>query len=368
MPGPALVTDIEVIDEFPTRYDVAARRQYRWARGDWQLLPWIVGWGTKSEGARRRRSIPLVGRWKMIDNLRRSLSSPVAFLAFIAGWMLPLPDGLRWSVFVLAAIAMPALIPLLTAIVPRRLGLGKRMHLASVGADLRLAASQILLLLAFLPHQAWVMAEAILRTLFRLLLSRRNLLEWVTASQAKVSPRLDVIGFYRQMAGGICLTVAAAALVAWGHPSAWPIALPFVALWLLSPAIAQWISRPTSDTATAKTSVADTRALRLIARRTWHFFETFVTAEDHDLPPDNFQEDPKPVIARRTSPTNIGLYLLSVIVAEDFGWIGMVEAVERLEATLAAMNQMERHRGHFYNWYGTADLRPLEPRIHLLGR
>jgi cyclic beta-1,2-glucan synthetase len=357
----ALVTDIEVIDEFPTRYDVAARRQYRWARGDWQLLPWIAGWGTKSEGARRRRSIPLVGRWKMIDNLRRSLSPPAAFLAFVAGWTLPLPDGLRWSVFVLAAIGVPALIPLLTAIVPRRLGLAKRMHLASVGADLQLAASQILLLVAFLPHQAWVMAEAILRTLFRLLLSRRDLLEWVTASQAKVSPRLDVTGFYRQMTGGVCLSVAAAAFIAWWRPGDWPVAAPLIVLWLMAPAIAQWISRPTSVTTARTASASDTRALRLIARRTWHFFETFVTAEDHHLPPDNFQEDPKPIVARRTSPTNIGLYLLSVIAAEDFGWIGMVEAVERLEATLAAMNQMERHRGHFYNWYGTADLRPLEP-------
>ncbi len=358
----ALVTDIEVIDEFPTRYDVASRRQYRWARGDWQLLPWIVGWGTSTEAARRRRSIPLVGRWKMIDNLRRSLSAPAAFLAFIAGWMLPLPDDLRWSLFVLVVIAVPALIPLLTAIVPRRLGLAKRMHLASVTADVRLSASQTLLLVAFLPHQAWVMAQAILRTLFRLLLSRRNLLEWVTASQAKVSPRLDVIGFYRQMAGGLFLTLAAVGVIAWARPAAWPVVLPFIALWLLSPAIAQWISRPTSVASGRAASPADARALRLIARRTWHFFETFVTAEDHDLPPDNFQEDPKPIVARRTSPTNIGLYLLSIIAAEDFGWIGMAEAVERLEATLAAMNQLERHRGHFYNWYGTADLHPLEPQ------
>ena len=358
----ALVSDIEVIDEFPTRYDVAARRQYRWARGDWQLLPWIIGWGTASKEAQGRRSIPLVGRWKMVDNLRRSLSPPAAFLAFIAGWMMPFPDALRWSAFVLVAIAVPALIPLLTAILPRRLGLAMRMHLASVGADLQLAASQILLLVAFLPHQAWVMAEAILRTLFRLMISRRNLLEWVTASQAKVSPRLDVIGFYRQMAGGLGLTLAAAAVIAWWRPGGWPIAIPFILLWLLAPAIAQWISRPTSVTTARPTSPAHAHALRLIARRTWHFFETFVTAEDHDLPPDNFQEDPNPVVARRTSPTNIGLYLLSVIAAEDFGWIGMATAVERLEATLVAMNQMERHRGHFYNWYGTADLRPLEPQ------
>ena len=115
-------------------------------------------------------------------------------------------------------------------------------------------------------------------------------------------------------------------------------------------------------------SEADARALRLIARRTWRFFETFVTAADHMLPPDNFQEDPAPVLAHRTSPTNLGLYLLSVVSARDFGWIGTGEAVERLEATLATMGGLARFRGHFYNWYDTRDLRPLDPQIRLLGR
>ncbi|MBW4024022.1 MAG: glycosyl transferase [Proteobacteria bacterium] len=357
-----LVSDIEVVDEFPTRYDVAAARQYRWARGDWQLLPWILGRGASPDSSDRRRSIPLVGRWKMIDNLRRSISPPAAFLALTAGWMLPLTDALRWDAFVLTTMSVPSLIPLLMAIVPRRLGLAKGMHVASVYADMQLAASQILLLVSFLPDQAWMMSDAILRTLYRLLASRRNLLEWVTASQAKGCARRDLTGFYRHMAGGICLTLVVGALAAWWRPSSWPIAAPFIGLWLLAPAIAHWISRPSAVGATPRVSAADARALRLIARRTWHFFETFVTLENHNLPPDNFQEDPKPVVARRTSPTNIGLYLLSVVAAEDFGWIGKLEVVERLEATLVSMNQMERHRGHFYNWYGTSDLRPLEPR------
>jgi cyclic beta-1,2-glucan synthetase len=356
-----LASDIEVIDEFPTRYDVAVARQYRWARGDWQLLPWIFGWGSTSDADRQRRSIPLVGRWKMIDNLRRSLSAPAAFVAFVAGWTLPFADAARWSAFVLAAMAIPALLPFVTAILPRRLGLAKLMHLCAVGADLRLALSQIVLLVAFLPDQAWVMSEAIVRTLFRLLVSRRNLLEWVTAAQAKGSRRLDLIGFYRQMAGGVALAIAAAVLVAWCEPGCWPIAAPFAVLWLLSPAIACWVSRPLAASGMPPIPAADAQALRLIARRTWCFFETFVTAEDHMLPPDNFQEDPKPVVAHRTSPTNIGLYLLSVVAAADFGWIGMLETVERLEATLGSMHRLKRHLGHFYNWYDTHDLSPLEP-------
>ena len=357
-----LATDIEVIDEFPTRYDVAVARQYRWARGDWQLLPWIFGWGATSDADRRRRSVPLVGRWKMIDNLRRSLSAPAALLALTAGWILPSANAARWTLFILAAMAIPAVIPFLTAVLPRRLGLAKLMHLCAVGADLRLAVSQTVLLVAFLPHQACMMSEAILRTLYRLLVSRRKLLEWVTAGQAKISPPLDLGGFYRQMAGGVGLAVAEAVLVVWCNALAWPVAAPFIVLWLLAPAIAQWISQPSQVSGGPPVSEADAQALRLIARRTWGFFETFVTAEDNMLPPDNFQEDPEPVIAHRTSPTNMGLYLLSVAAAADFGWIGLQETVERLEATLGSMNRLERHLGHFYNWYGTLDLRPLEPR------
>jgi cyclic beta-1,2-glucan synthetase len=347
-----LVTDIELIDEFPSRYDVAISRQYRWARGDWQLLPWILG----------RRAMPLVGRWKMLDNLRRSLSAPAAFVALVAGWVLPFANVPRWTVSVLAAIALQALIPVVTGILPRRRGLARLMHLRAVAEDFQLALSQILLLVAFLPHQAWVMGQAIVLTLYRLLVTHRHLLEWVTASQAKIAPSLNLVGFTRNMAGGIVLTIGSAVLLACFPSAAWPIEAPFIALWLLSPAIAQRISQPSPLPGMRPATAADTVALRLIARRTWLFFETFVTAADNMLPPDNFQEDPKPVVAHRTSPTNIGLYLLSVAAAADFGWITVLEATERLEATFASMLRMERHLGHFYNWYGTADLNPLEPR------
>ena len=357
-----LASDIEVIDEFPARYDVAIARQHRWTRGDWQLLPWICGWGQTSNGDRRLRAIPLIGRWKMIDNLRRSLSAPASFLALVAGWTLPIVSAELWSAFILTTVAIPALLPFLTGVVPRRVGLSKRIHLRVVGADIKLALSQIVLLVTFLAHLAWVMSDAVLRTLFRLIVSRRNLLEWVTAAQTKVSPRLDLVGFCRQMAGGVALAVGSTALVAWVAPNSWAVAAPFLFLWLLSPAIARWTSLPTPASIFFPASATDRQALRMIARRTWLFFETFVTAEDHMLPPDNFQEDPAPVIAHRTSPTNLGLYLLSVVAARDFGWIGTLETVERLEATLQSMHGVERFRGHFYNWYGTLDLRPLDPK------
>jgi cyclic beta-1,2-glucan synthetase len=357
-----LVSDIEVVDEFPARYDVAVARQYRWVRGDWQLLPWIFGQGWSSDAVRRRQAIPLVGRWKMIDNLRRSISTPFSFLALVTGWIFPFVSADRWTAFIVVTIATPSLIPFFSALLPRRLGLSKRMHLWGIYTDLKLAVSQTILQVAFLAHQARVMSGAILLTLFRLTVSRRNLLEWVTAAQAKTSPPLDLPGFYKQMAGGVALAIVAAGLVVWVAPASWPIAAPFLLLWLLSPAIARWVSLPSSGSGRLAVLPADRRALRMIARRTWRFFETFVTAKDHMLPPDNFQEDPAPVIAHRTSPTNFGLYLLSVIAAGDFGWIGVIQATDRLEATLGSMKRLERFRGHFYNWYDTLDLRPLTPK------
>ena len=358
-----LVSDIEVVEEFPARYDVAAVRQHRWARGDWQLLPWIFGCGPRSSDDPGRRAIPLLGRWKMLDNLRRTLSAPAVFLALLAGWALPLPAAAIWSGFVVATFAIPPLLPVVVGIVPRRLGLSQRRHWHAVGADFTLALLQIALLVTFVAHQAWLMADAIARTLFRLFVRRRRLLEWVTTAESKASGRLDLRGTYRWMCGGVALAVGAPAILARMKPESWPIAAPFLILWVLSPAIARWASLPRGIVGTTPISDTDTRALRLTARRTWHFFETFVTAEDHWLPPDNFQEDPTPVIAHRTSPTNIGLYLLSVVAAHDFGWLGTHETVDRLEKTLATMNRLERFHGHFYNWYDTRDLRPLEPKF-----
>jgi cyclic beta-1,2-glucan synthetase len=355
-----LVSDIELIDEFPTRTSVALARQHRWVRGDWQLLPWIFGFGPVPQGSPRAGALPLVGRWKMIDNLRRSFSAPAAFLALAAGWMLPPAEAAMWTICVAGAIALPAAIPVLTAVLPRRPGLAVRVHLRAVGGDVLLAVSQTLLLIAFLPQYAWVMSDAIVRTLFRLGVSRRNLLEWATAAQEHARPTLDIAGSYQQMAGGIGLTLAALLACASGPVNRFYPALPFLALWFVAPAIARWISLPVA-TALPRVSADDAKSLRLVARRTWRFFETFVTAQENMLPPDNFQEDPVPVVAARTSPTNLGLYLLSVITARDFGWLGLHETVEKLEATLRTMARMERFRGHFYNWYDTRSLAPLPP-------
>jgi cyclic beta-1,2-glucan synthetase len=357
-----LVRNVEVVEEFPSRYDVASARQRRWARVDWQLLPWIFGRGPHTGDSPDRRAIPLTGRWHMLTHLGRTLPAPATFLALLAGWTLPLPATAMWSGFIVATVACPPLLPVVAGLVPRRLGLSQRRHWHAVGSDVALALLQIALLLTLVAHQAWLMTDAITRTLFGLFVSRRRRLAWMTAASLTGSGRLTLRGMYRWMSGGVVLAVFAAVVVARLAPHSWPIAAPFLILWALSPVVARRASLPRGFAGAKPISDSDARVLRLTARRTWRFFETFVTAEDHGLPPDNVQDDPTLVIAHRTSPTNIGLYLLSVIAAHDFGWLGTVDAVSRLESALAAMNSLERVRGHFYNWYDTRTLRPLEPK------
>ena len=356
-----LVTDIELFDEFPSHYLVSAARQHRWARGDWQLLPWILGRAHDATGGRHRTAIPGIARWKMVDNLRRTLSAPLMLATLVAAWTLPSVSAGVWTAFVLATVIIPEALPVLTGLRPRRQGISKRSHLRAVGEDIALAATHVALGLAFLAHQAWLMGDAIVRTLVRLYATRRHLLEWMTAAQAKGSHDFDLVGFYRHMAGSVAIAVPVAVLVLAVKPGAMWVAAPFLVLWLLAPLIAQRVSMPPPESAVEQLSAADVAVLRRTARRTWRFFETFVGPGDHGLPPDNFQDDPVPVVAHRTSPTNIGMYLLATVTARDFGWIGTLDMVERLEVTLATVAGLDRYRGHLYNWYDTRTLARLEP-------
>ena len=284
-----LVSDVEVFEDFPSRYDVAASRQHRWARGDWQLLPWIIGRGPVAGGS--GTSIPLLGRWKLADNLRRTLSAPASVLALVAGWvLLPATAALIWTGFVFLPFLLTAFLPLVTRVIPRRSGITTGSHFRAFRLDLRVALSQLGLQVALLADQAWLMCDAIIRTLSRLY-RRKQLLQWVTAAAASSDRELELGGFYRRMAGAVVLAACAAAIAAFADHETWMFAAPLLGAWMLSPAIAWWVSRAPRPDQIAL-SAAEAASLRLTARRTWHFFETFVTAEDHMLPPDNFQEDP----------------------------------------------------------------------------
>ncbi|GIK49843.1 MAG: glycosyl transferase [Alphaproteobacteria bacterium] len=347
----ALVSDVEFVEEFPARYDIAALRHHRWTRGDWQLLPWILG---------LTGGVSLIGRFKMLDNLRRSVSAPAAVAALLAGFALPAPASLAWTVFVLATLAVPPFVPVIAS-APHWRSNSLTHHVRSLGVDLKSASAQWLLSITLLAHQSWLMSDAVLRTLVRLA-TRRKLLEWTPAAQAAFGRRADLVSYYAAMAGALAVAAASAAIALLAPSAALAAPIALALLWGASPAIALWTSRPQREPRQSRLSASDAAQLRIVARKTWRFFETFVTGEHNALPPDNYQETPKPVTARRTSPTNIGLYLLSTVAAHHLGWIARAEAAERLEATLATLDTLERHRGHFYNWYDTETLRPLEPR------
>ena len=358
----ALASDIELFEEFPSHYEAAAARQHRWVRGDWQLLPWIFGRPRSTSGDRRPENIPVIGRWKMVDNLRRSLSAPTAFLVLIAACLLPAASPSIWARFILATIALPALLPFLLGINPPRRGISKRSHFRAMLSDLTLGLSQTVIAVTMLAYQAWLMCDAILRTLLRMFVTHSHLLEWTTAKQAKYAVDLKLAAMYKRMAASVLLALSTLVIVVYGPHHDWGAMLPFVVLWMAAPAVAWQISRPPRRRVGEPLTEPNARVLRLISRRTWHFFETFITSADHFLPPDNFQETPKPVVAHRTSPTNMGLYLLSTLAANDLGYLGTAEAVDRLEATLSTLSQLELVRGHFYNWYDTRTLRPLDPK------
>ncbi|MBF0859909.1 glycosyl transferase [Gluconobacter sp. LMG 31484] len=357
-----LVTDVEVIEEFPTDYLVSASRLHRWTRGDWQLLPWIFSWMGKLPTIGMRPN-PMTGiaRWKMLDNLRRSLSAPMAVAALFAGWMLGGHDAFVWTSCIVATVAIPAVLPLLIDALQHRQGETVDSYLALLGADLKRTVLTTGLCLVFLADQACLMGDAIVRTLGRVFVTRRHLLQWVTAAQAAEAPRESIVGYVRQMGGAILLGIIAFGLMPLMAPQVWLIMLPFACVWVLSPLMAWKASQYSVSARRLEATAEETTFLRMQARRTWRYFETFVTASDHFLPPDNFQEEPKGLLARRTSPTNMGLYLLSVVAAHDFGWIGMSEAVDRVRETLGTMARLPRFKGHFYNWYSTENLSVMMP-------
>ncbi len=349
-----LASDVQVIEEFPTRYDVDARRLHRWVRGDWQLLPWITGYLSAKGG------LSALNRWKMIDNLRRSLVAPVVLLALALGWALPLPAALIWTAVVLGLTAVPLLIGLPLAILPGRAGITSRSHLQALAGDTTTALARFGLSVALLADTAAQRLDAITRSLYRLT-TGRHLLEWLTASQSAGGGMPGPVRYYRLGLGGVVLGLGTSATLTALNPSVWPLSLTFAALWLATPALVWRLSQPDAARASAALTEAERLRLRQIARRTWRYFETFVTEDSQFLPPDNYQENPNPIVARRTSPTNIGLYLLSVTSAVEMGWIGQAEAVTRLEQTLATLQKIPRFRGHLYNWYDTSDLRVLAP-------
>jgi cyclic beta-1,2-glucan synthetase len=348
-----LVTDIELFEEFPSHSEVAAARSHRWMRGDWQLLPWIAG---------MRGRLPPLGRWKMLDNLRRSLIAPVSVALLISAFAVESARPLAWLLVVLAPGLWPALSTASIRLLRWPSTNSARTHLRRLAMDLREDLIRATVSLGLLAQNAWLAIDAIGRALFRLLLSKRYLLEWMTAAQLKAERRDALTSFVWPLKGASIVVVAAVAILMASNPPGFNAMIPLLLFWWLSPLMAQLLSQPLDVQREQEIPENTQQDLRGVARLTWSFFERFVTAEDNFLPPDNYQEDPAPVLAHRSSPTNFGLYLLSTLAARDFGWLGLTAMTQRLAATMQSLDRLERFDGHFLNWYDTCTLAPLLPR------
>jgi cellobiose phosphorylase len=370
-----LVTDIELYDDYPTRYLTYTRRKHRWIRGDWQILRWVGGRIDGPGGTPEDNQLSAVSRWKIFDNLRRSTVEIFQLLLLVAGWVVLPTSPVTWTLALLGAIAFPWLLSLtLSAIRPP----GDKSlfaYYAAIWRDVATSAQQFALTVITLPHQAWVSADAIVRTLARLFVTKRHLLEWQTASQTERATTSSPRDVWRKMLPAELVTGAIVVLVgvvAWQrgaspvapnipvHLPTLGAALPLILLWIAGPFVAHALSAPALRKALRLGADEREKAMRYAIYH-WRFFERFVGESTQWLAPDNFQEDPEPVVALRTSPTNIGLQLLGITSAYDLGLLTCGEMIDRLERVFQALERMRRHRGHFYNWYELEGLHVLQP-------
>ncbi|MEP6762823.1 MAG: glucoamylase family protein [Gemmatimonadaceae bacterium] len=370
-----LVTDIVVYDDYPARYLTATRRKHRWIRGDWQLLPWLSRKVPGPDGPEKNR-LSLLSQWKILDNMRRSVVE-VAQLAFLlAGWTLLPGSPIRWTILACAAIGAPWVISTLITLVRPPNDKSWRSYYRAAGEDALASAKQFALAVIFLPHQAWTAMDAIARALYRLTVSRKHLLEWKSAQKTERAHSNDSRALWRDVrtpvVGIVCISLMIVVFDVWsrlhlaevvrwnGAFDLYAAVGGITALWVASPRIARVLSAPIRSTSYVLSPNAREDALRY-ARLHWKYFEKFATGDTHWLTPDNYQVDPAPVIAMRTSPTNIGLQLMSTISAYDLGFIDVTPMTELLQKTFQTLENLPKYQGHFYNWYDLHDLRVLEP-------
>ena len=358
-----LLSDSLVYEDFPARYSVDVNRRHRWIRGDWQLLGWLRRKVPDAAGRKHPNPLTALSQWKLADNLRRSLVPGGMLALLVLDWTMLEPAG-RWTAMLIGFAVLPTVFTTLLDLLrkPEETLLGQ--HLSAVMESVGRRATQLGLEFACLPYEAAFSLDAIGRSLWRMGVSHRKLLEWCPSSEVErrfgSGARDGLAATFVRMAAAPVTAVALALGLAVFKPAALAIAGPILLLWFASPALAWWISQPpTVRKVTLKAE--QTRFLRQVARRTWSYFDTFVGPEDHWLPPDNFQEYRVAKLAHRTSPTNMGLALLANLAAYDFGYIPAGTLLERSASTLRTMNGLQRYRGHFYNWYDTLSLQPLPP-------
>lgn len=356
-----LLSDVELYEEYPSRYPTDVSRRLRWVRGDWQiawwLLPWVPGLGTDWV----KNPITALSWWKIFDNLRRSLVAPAMMALLLISWLLGnAPLGMTATIFILATVGAVPLLTALRDLVRKPADLSLLMHLGVTTSGLGKQLAQFMFTMTFLPYEAFLSLDAIVRTLVRVLWTKRHLLEWRTSSDADRGAGADLSDYLWPMWIGPAISATVTLFLIVFGTTLLPVAAPLLGLWLVSPGVAWWLSRSLAMPP-ARLSPEQQVFLRKLSRRTWRFFEATVTVDENWLPPDNVQEHPARGVASRTSPTNIGMALLANLAAFDFGYCSAGRLLECTQKTFGTLERLERHRGHFYNWYDTHSLKPLPP-------
>jgi hypothetical protein len=352
-----LASDIEVIEDYPSHYSAYNRRKHRWLRGDWQITNWLLPKVPDESGRRVPNPISTISKWKILDNLRRSLVEPATLLLLVFGWTV-LPGRVAyWTLATVAILFLPAWCRFAFELI--RAAVVKKSVIARDAFNALLTANaNVFLSLTFLAHQMLVSLDAVVRTLVRRLVTRERLLQWETAAEAEMGKAqrtpLDVYLDWTP-----ALALALGFIVWFSRPQAIWAALPILVLWASSKLISLWLNRPPHQVH-EKPSERDEIFLRQSALRTWRYFLEFSNDEHHWLIPDNVQQEPF-VVAARVSPTNLGLLLNARQVACEFGFLTVPEFAEATQKTLTTIASLKKFRGHLLNWYNTQTLDPLMP-------
>ena len=352
-----LASDIELFDEFPQDYLSYIKRQHRWIRGDWQIADWVMPRVPKPGGERTSNPLSLFDRWKILDNLRRSLLPTASLALLLVSWLISARAGWIATVVVVTHLFFHSLVqPFTWAISGQSI---RGFSITQEAHDLL----RVLLEAALLPYQARVGLDAVVRVLYRKHISHRKLLEWTSAQVAHDDAQGKVPMFLLSMSLASIFSVTVGFTVQWFRPANLLIVVPWLILWFLSPMIGWLLNRrPHAKQPQFLLPAEDRQFLRNIARRTWRYFSDFVSKETSWLPPDNYQVSYRDQIALRTSPTNIGLYLVSVLSSNNFGYVTLDEVVHKLTLTVETIDKLERYEGHLLNWYDIQTLVPLKPR------
>lgn len=355
-----LASDIVLLEDSPSGYDAYSQRRRRWTRGDWQIADWLFNRAPNSRGQKIPNPLPGIERWKILDNLRRSLLEPAIVLLLAAGWIILPGSPLLWTAIGVAALTFTILRGVLSSLQDHPHGEPWRDYMLAIGQGLLISLKQGLLVLTFCLFQAIENAEAILQAVYRRRANHGLLLEWVSAAEVERGQAKTLGDYVARMWQASALALFLSLLVAELAPGSIGIAAPILLLWFVSPWIAFRISEPIADHPVDLPEGAKQELVEL-ARRMWQFYDDFSVADDHWLPPDNYQIEPKPVVAHRTSPTNVGFLLLAILAAFDFRFITKDDLLVRIKRVLDTLKNMERYQGHWFNWYDTLTLQPLHP-------